>query len=747
MSRYLETIRAERYGGQENREVGPFDAGLNIVHGPNEAGKSTMVSLVRGVLFGWEEAHGVRNTYHPATGGRAGELTWRSPAWETAPGESPRVSLARTEGGTAGDASGIVDIDQQTFDTIFSLTTDELGSLRNSSDVTARLLTAGSGMAADPASAFVEIERRIANTGVYQLSSDLDEKREQVKKAVERERLLVQEDRELRELKASRAVAAEHVAAVEAELDNLMEARAELAAAENRAARLTEERDRLNGELAELSAQMPEGGSVAPELLNLDSAEDRVLVDRLDELSDEQEKIDRLIDSAKENSATSSAAYEALRELDEDEVAASRQLRNRPGQASISLLLPIAFIASGITLFVHGRQINSLSITALGVSLVVVAVFLAVAAFIVLFRQPKGAEQLEARRQDAQWVMLQDKKKLDACLAEREEFNAKANRILNDAGLAQAAGSIRQAKALLEEARELRAARAEEAQKGSALGLRIHLAEKELEEIAELRTRISELAGASGAQLGEGAVGGMMGHRSLLATLDTLIREKTAQRDALVDAASDMSERLGELSHELAAARADRSTDQLKLEYHQIRTRLREEKHELITLLLARRMLERSIATWENQGQPEVYAQAGLLLDVITDGRWVGVSTSQTGSLIAIGADGTERDPRHLSLGTCQQLYLALRLALLITVEDVGRAIPVLVDDVLVNFDSVRRRGAAKALAELARHRQVIVFTCHSETVAALCAADPSATCINLSPQVQGKARANAGEA
>ena len=34
-----------------------------------------------------------------------------------------------------------------------------------------------------------------------------------------------------------------------------------------------------------------------------------------------------------------------------------------------------------------------------------------------------------------------------------------------------------------------------------------------------------------------------------------------------------------------------------------------EAKQELITLLIARRTLERSIVTWENQGQPEVYAQ------------------------------------------------------------------------------------------------------------------------------------------
>ena len=86
----------------------------------------------------------------------------------------------------------------------------------------------------------------------------------------------------------------------------------------------------------------------------------------------------------------------------------------------------------------------------------------------------------------------------------------------------------------------------------------------------------------------------------------------------------------------------------------------------------------------------------------------------------------TTREPVHLSLGTCQQLYLALRIALLITADNVGRNIPIIADDILVNFDSKRRAAAARALAELARHRQVIMLTCHEEIVDTMRLADSS---------------------
>ena len=90
------------------------------------------------------------------------------------------------------------------------------------------------------------------------------------------------------------------------------------------------------------------------------------------------------------------------------------------------------------------------------------------------------------------------------------------------------------------------------------------------------------------------------------------------------------------------------------------------------------------------------------------------------GHLRVVDSVHTERDPVHLSLGTCQQLYLSLRIALLLAADNVGRAIPILADDILVNFDSRRRCGAARALAELAKTRQVIMFTCHEEVVSVL---------------------------
>lgn len=722
MTHYLKQVDIEAYGAFANREVGPFSEGLNVVFGPNEAGKSTIVSFIGGVLFGWEEARGVRNTYRPAGRGRAGSL-----AFSNGEGATSELVRAHNADGLAGDSSLVADIDSSTFRTMFWLTSDELRSLRNTSDVTARLLTAGSGTGLSPAAAFVELEQRIAartaragesEESIAHLDNLLERKLEEVRAAAGKAELHRQEDRELQELASSRKVAAGHVDALNHELEEATAWCASIESIDERMASCQAELSNLKRELSELASESGVATGIDERLLDLDAASDRALRDKVDEHADAQERAARAVDLAKENSSTSTAAYEAFLEMGEGDAVSASYRRGRRQQAIVSVLFPIVFVLAGIPLFIHGRQIGSLSFTALGVGLVILAFVLAAATLVVLLRPDKGAEAIEARKTDAQWIMLQDKKKLDACLVEKDRVDAEIAAFLDEAGLANANGSLRQARLILDDAREARAQREVVRQKSASLDLRTGSAEASLAELSGERCRIMGLA-----ELAPDAP---------VSTLDDLIRQKSAQRDALLEALESMNQRSGELSRELDRASDDREFDRLKLEYQQIKTRLRARKHELVELLLAKRMLERSIAAWESHSQPEVYACASKLFSLITDGAWVQISMSPEGRMVAVDAAGNLREPRHLSLGTCQQLYLSLRIAMLLTAENVGKAIPVLADDILVNFDGARRAGAARALAELAAHRQVIVFTCHEETVTALRAADPDLNLLSL---------------
>ena len=74
---------------------------------------------------------------------------------------------------------------------------------------------------------------------------------------------------------------------------------------------------------------------------------------------------------------------------------------------------------------------------------------------------------------------------------------------------------------------------------------------------------------------------------------------------------------------------------------------------------------------------------------------------------------GRIKQPSELSRGTREQLFLSLRFGLIRELGQRTEPLPVVVDEVLVNFDPERALRAAFAFVELSRTNQVMVFTCH----------------------------------
>jgi uncharacterized protein YhaN len=85
-------------------------------------------------------------------------------------------------------------------------------------------------------------------------------------------------------------------------------------------------------------------------------------------------------------------------------------------------------------------------------------------------------------------------------------------------------------------------------------------------------------------------------------------------------------------------------------------------------------------------------------------------------NLIVLDRYAQHRRPEELSRGTAEQLYLCLRLGLASEFARRSVALPLIMDDVLVNFDPQRARGVAEELARFSRQHQVLIFTCHPET-------------------------------
>ena len=99
----------------------------------------------------------------------------------------------------------------------------------------------------------------------------------------------------------------------------------------------------------------------------------------------------------------------------------------------------------------------------------------------------------------------------------------------------------------------------------------------------------------------------------------------------------------------------------------------------------------------------------------MTEGRYQRVWTPLSDDVLLVDdAAGKPLPVELLSHGVREQLFLSLRLALAGSYARRGAQLPMILDDVLVNFDAKRVRATAGVLCELAATGyQLLVFTCH----------------------------------
>lgn len=110
---------------------------------------------------------------------------------------------------------------------------------------------------------------------------------------------------------------------------------------------------------------------------------------------------------------------------------------------------------------------------------------------------------------------------------------------------------------------------------------------------------------------------------------------------------------------------------------------------------------------------PELRKLVGKYLNMLTDGRYDDVMIPKTYEL-EVQSEGLYRQYNYLSSGTVDQSYLALRFAVanLLTSLDQD-ALPMILDDVLREYDETRATNALHFLKKQDDRHQLLMFTCH----------------------------------
>ena len=174
-------------------------------------------------------------------------------------------------------------------------------------------------------------------------------------------------------------------------------------------------------------------------------------------------------------------------------------------------------------------------------------------------------------------------------------------------------------------------------------------------------------------------------------------------------------EKRGRLSEQLESLAADRRLASKQLDLAVLEKRLEDAIGRWQVLAATCCVLDMIRDTYQRYRQPETLQEASGYLDRLTQGRYCRVWTPLgEHSLRVDDAEGQVLPVELLSRGTREQLFLSLRLALASSYARRGSPLPLVLDDVLVNFDADRAKAAAGVLRDFAAAgHQLLVFTCH----------------------------------
>jgi hypothetical protein len=178
-------------------------------------------------------------------------------------------------------------------------------------------------------------------------------------------------------------------------------------------------------------------------------------------------------------------------------------------------------------------------------------------------------------------------------------------------------------------------------------------------------------------------------------------------------------EQRGRLNEQLQALAEDARPAARRLELATVEKRLEETIHRWRVAAIAARILRAIRTSFERQRQPETLQEASEYLGRLTEDRYRRVWTPLDGDVLLVDdAEGNSLPVEVLSRGAREQLFLCLRLALARSFARRGAPLPLILDDVLVNFDNRRAKAAAALLRDFAAAgHQVLVFTCHEHIV------------------------------
>ncbi len=128
------------------------------------------------------------------------------------------------------------------------------------------------------------------------------------------------------------------------------------------------------------------------------------------------------------------------------------------------------------------------------------------------------------------------------------------------------------------------------------------------------------------------------------------------------------------------------------------------------SIYLAKEVLEQSYERMKNTVTPKFTEELSRTIAEITNGKYNKVRLNDDTGLVVESENGNYIPVSRLSVGTIDQLYLSLRLAMVENLSE--EKMPIILDETFAYYDTERLENILRYISERFFDHQVMIFTC-----------------------------------
>ncbi|TWT30104.1 AAA family ATPase [Blastopirellula retiformator] len=196
-------------------------------------------------------------------------------------------------------------------------------------------------------------------------------------------------------------------------------------------------------------------------------------------------------------------------------------------------------------------------------------------------------------------------------------------------------------------------------------------------------------------------------------------QESEAESARLHEQLDEVKESLGRTRQQQESLEGSDKSIAIASELESLKGELQEKVDQYAPLVLARALVDRAVAKHRAKTQGDMLDAVGRIFREMTAGQYQGIERQldEVGTLMVIPREGKPKTAEELSTGTREQLYLSIRLAYIESYASGSEPLPVVMDDILVNFDDERQRRTLAVLHDFDPRVQILFLTCHQTMV------------------------------